>query len=53
MKKIFVAVMLLSTLQGWANKLSVSTPQELVKTGIQAKAGDTVVIKSGNPCTWW
>ena len=48
MKKIFVAVMLLSTLQGWANKLSVSTPQELVKTGIQAKAGDTVVIKSGN-----
>ena len=48
MKKIFVAVILLSTLQGWANKLSVSTPQELVKTGIQAKAGDTVVIKSGN-----
>ena len=48
MKKIFVAVMLLSTLQGWANKLSVSTTQELLKTGIQAKAGDTVVIKSGN-----
>ena len=48
MKKIFVAVILLSTLQGWANKLSVSTPQELVKTGIQAKAGDTVVIKNGN-----
>ena len=48
MKKIFVAVMLLSNLQGWANKLSVSTTQELLKTGIQAKAGDTVVIKSGN-----
>ena len=48
MKKIFVAVMLLSTLQGWAYTLSVSTTQELVSSGIQAKAGDTVVIKSGN-----
>lgn len=48
MKKIFVGVMLLSTLQVWANKLSVSTTQELVNSGLQAKAGDTVVIKSGN-----
>ncbi|MFM1970505.1 MAG: hypothetical protein RL731_327, partial [Bacteroidota bacterium] len=48
MKKLFVGVMLLSTLQGWANKLSVSTTQELVNSGLQAKAGDTVVIKSGN-----
>mgnify|MGYP000111685914 FL=1 len=48
MKKLFVGVMLLSTLQVWANKLSVSTTQELVNSGLQAKAGDTVVIKSGN-----
>jgi poly(beta-D-mannuronate) lyase len=48
MRKIFVVVMLLSTLQVWANKLSVSTSQELVNSGQQAKAGDTVVIKSGN-----
>lgn len=48
MKKIFVGVMLLTTLQVWANKLSVSTTQELVNSGLQAKAGDTVVIKSGN-----
>ena len=48
MKKIFVGVMLLTTLQVWANKLSVSTTQELVNSGLQAKAGDTIVIKSGN-----
>ncbi len=48
MKKLFVVVMLLSTLQVWANKLSVSTTQELLNSGLQAKAGDTVVIKSGN-----
>ncbi|MFM1774963.1 MAG: hypothetical protein RJA53_573 [Bacteroidota bacterium] len=48
MKKLFVVVMLLSTIQAWANKLSVSTTQELVNSGLQAKAGDTVVIKSGN-----
>mgnify|MGYP000435997589 CR=1 FL=1 len=48
MKKLFVGVMLLSTLQVWANKLSVSTTQELVNSGLQAKAGDTIVIKSGN-----
>ena len=48
MKKLFVGVMLLSTLQVWANKLSVSTTQELVNSGLQAKAGDTVVIKSGD-----
>ena len=48
MKKLFVVAMLLSTLQAWANKLSVSTTQELVSIGLQAKAGDTVVIKSGN-----
>ena len=48
MKKIFVGVMLLTTLQVWANKLSVSTTQELVNIGLQAKAGDTIVIKSGN-----
>ena len=48
MKKLFVVLMLLSTVQVWANKLSVSTTQELVSIGLQAKAGDTVVIKSGN-----
>jgi poly(beta-D-mannuronate) lyase len=48
MKKLFVGIMLLTTLQVWANKLSVSTTQELMKTGLLAKAGDTVVIKSGN-----
>jgi poly(beta-D-mannuronate) lyase len=48
MKKLFVVLMLLSTVQVWANKLSVSTKQELVSIGLQAKAGDTVVIKSGN-----
>ena len=48
MKKLFVGVMLLTTLQVWANKLSVTTTQELMKTGLLAKAGDTVVIKSGN-----
>ena len=48
MKKLFVVLMLLSTVQVWANTLSVSTMQELVNSGIQAKAGDTVVIKSGN-----
>ena len=48
MKKLFVGVMLLSTLQVCANKLSISTTQELVNSGLQAKAGDTVVIKSGN-----
>jgi poly(beta-D-mannuronate) lyase len=48
MKKLFVTLMLLSTVQVWANTLSVSTTQELVRSGLQAKAGDTVVIKSGN-----
>jgi len=48
MKKLFVVAMLLSTLQAWANKLSVNTTQELLNIGLQAKAGDTVVIKSGN-----
>ncbi len=48
MKKLFVVLMLLSTVQVWANTLSVSTMQELVSSGIQAKAGDTVIIKSGN-----
>jgi len=48
MKKLFVVVMLLSTLQTWANKLSVSSTQELLNIGLQAKAGDTVIIKSGN-----
>ena len=48
MKKLFVVLMLLTTLQGWANKLSVTNTQELLNIGLQAKAGDTVVIKSGN-----
>ncbi len=48
MKKLFVGIMLLTSLQVWANTLSVSTTQELVNSGLQAKAGDTVVIKSGN-----
>ena len=48
MKKLFFILMLLSTSQVWAYTLSVSTTQELVSSGIQAKAGDTVVIKSGN-----
>jgi poly(beta-D-mannuronate) lyase len=48
MKKLFVVLMLLTTLQVWANKLSVTNTQELLNIGLQAKAGDTVVIKSGN-----
>jgi poly(beta-D-mannuronate) lyase len=48
MKKIIVAIFLLASVQTWANKLIVSNTTELLKSGLQANAGDTVVIKSGS-----
>jgi poly(beta-D-mannuronate) lyase len=48
MKKIVVTILLLSNLQVWANKISVSNTTELLKSGLQANAGDTVLIKSGS-----
>jgi len=48
MKKIIIAIFLLASVQTWANKLIVSNVTELLKSGLQANAGDTVVIKSGS-----
>ena len=48
MKKILVAILLLANLQLLANKITVSNTEALINIGVRAKAGDTVLIKSGN-----
>ncbi len=48
MKKILVAILLLANLQLLANKITVSNSEALINIGLRAKAGDTVLIKSGN-----
>ena len=48
MKKILFAFFLLTSVQTWANKIEVKNVESLIKAGIQANAGDTIIIKSGN-----
>jgi len=48
MKKILIAILLLANLQLLANKINVSNTEALINIGIHAKAGDTILIKSGN-----
>jgi poly(beta-D-mannuronate) lyase len=48
MKKILFAFFLLTSVRTWANKIEVKNVESLIKAGIQATAGDTIIIKSGN-----
>jgi poly(beta-D-mannuronate) lyase len=48
MKKILIAILLLANLQLLANKINVSNTEALINIGVRAKAGDTILIKSGN-----